>query len=510
MSDKEELSKIDLRRRQRDKRVEALKTKDGGKKRIQTSSRLGRVLFPVVSVALVLAFALWLGFTTGFVQSMLKPVQIGSDAVSMKEFTYHYREVLNTYQSFVAYGMAPADASGRLDLTALCSMPGYEDKTWKEYIIDQTIEQIKNIRVTGKVAAEKGYSFGEEDQKTLDAQIEAIKKNFPTEAEQNKVLQERYGQGVDLNYYLERMKQLIVNQRFSQDYPKTYAVSEDEIAAYYEENRESMDVVTYRQFVFSLKGDEADEAAKEAKQESNRELATAMLNAVSDGESFRTAAIEYAEPDQKASYVSEDLTLSEDVKSSYVANADVKAWLFDSARQPGDKTQLTSGESEYVLYFEGRRRLENHMPSVRHILIGDPNAAGSPDEAQLEKDKLLAEELAAKIKSEADMIAESEAMTAAGTTREATLIENIGWKTMDSAFHAWIFDAQRRPGDVGVVKTAYGYHVVYFVGLSEESEWVHNSKSALQAKKFSEDMKAWLEEERFAVTRSAFALRYVE
>lgn len=512
MSEKRELSKIEKRRLERDKRLNALKTKDGGKKQIQTTSRLGRIMFPVISVLIVVALLLWLAFATGFAQGMLNPMVVGSEKISMKEFTYYYKSTLNTYQNFVSYGLAPADALGRLDLNALCTMPGYEGKIWKDYVLDQTAEQVKETKVISTIASEKGFTFNEEDQVIFDEQMARLKETYPTDSELNKVLIDNYGAGIDLAYFQEKMKTQIVNERFFKEYPKSYNISADEIRGYYEENKNTMDLVTYRQFVFELPKSETEltEEEKKAAQENNKIKAEEMLEKISDAESFKEQALACAAEDQKSNYESGDVTLHEEVTANYTSSViEVQTWLFDSERKIGDKAHLSNGTNEYILLFEGRKLLDNNMPNVYHILIGDAAAQKNPDEAQLEKDKVVAEELAAKIKTRADIETEGAAMRAAGTTREATLIENIGWKTMDPAFDKWIFDSSRQEGDVGVVKTVYGYHVVYYIGQSDQQEWEFKSISALRDKKLSEDKAAWLEEERFNIDKSNFALRYV-
>ena len=40
---------------------------------------------------------------------------------------------------------------------------------------------------------------------------------------------------------------------------------------------------------------------------------------------------------------------------------------------------------------------------------------------------------------------------------------------MVEAFNDWIFAQSRKPGDVDVVETDYGYHVMYFVGDGYEA-----------------------------------------
>ena len=42
---------------------------------------------------------------------------------------------------------------------------------------------------------------------------------------------------------------------------------------------------------------------------------------------------------------------------------------------------------------------------------------------------------------------------------------------MVPTFNDWCFDVSRQPGDTDIVKTDYGYHIMYFVEASEETYW---------------------------------------
>ena len=52
---------------------------------------------------------------------------------------------------------------------------------------------------------------------------------------------------------------------------------------------------------------------------------------------------------------------------------------------------------------------------------------------------------------------------------------------MVKEFNDWCFDAAREPGDTGLVKTQYGYHVMYFVGKQEA--WISKTRSAYISEK---------------------------
>ena len=54
-----------------------------------------------------------------------------------------------------------------------------------------------------------------------------------------------------------------------------------------------------------------------------------------------------------------------------------------------------------------------------------------------------------------------------GSAYVGGLYEDVSQGYMVEAFDAWCFDENRQPGDHDLVKTQYGYHIMYFVGSQE-------------------------------------------
>ena len=50
----------------------------------------------------------------------------------------------------------------------------------------------------------------------------------------------------------------------------------------------------------------------------------------------------------------------------------------------------------------------------------------------------------------------------------------------------WCFDSARQAGDVGIVQTDYGYHVMYFVSTSENPYWYDQALNSLKNTAYSE------------------------
>ena len=72
-------------------------------------------------------------------------------------------------------------------------------------------------------------------------------------------------------------------------------------------------------------------------------------------------------------------------------------------------------------------------------------------------------------------------------------------------FNNWIFDAARQVGDTDVIETEYGYHVMYYVGASEQTYRDSMIESTLR----NADLNAWLDELVAEMTVKAVDYKYV-
>ena len=65
----------------------------------------------------------------------------------------------------------------------------------------------------------------------------------------------------------------------------------------------------------------------------------------------------------------------------------------------------------------------------------------------------------------------------AGSNTNGGLYSGVTQGQMVEAFDAWCFDGSRQPGDYGIVKTNFGYHIMYFV--NSQTLWQSQAKSDL-------------------------------
>lgn len=61
------------------------------------------------------------------------------------------------------------------------------------------------------------------------------------------------------------------------------------------------------------------------------------------------------------------------------------------------------------------------------------------------------------------------------------LYENVYPGQMLTEFNDWCFDSSRKTGDSGIVRTQYGYHIMYFAGVQESRTWFDTAKEDLAA-----------------------------
>ena len=78
---------------------------------------------------------------------------------------------------------------------------------------------------------------------------------------------------------------------------------------------------------------------------------------------------------------------------------------------------------------------------------------------------------------------------------------------MVEPFEDWCFDESRAAGDYGLVKTKYGYHIMYYV--SSTPIWETYAKSGWVNEKTNDFIKKLAEDHPMEVDYSAIQLGYV-
>ena len=150
------------------------------------------------------------------------------------------------------------------------------------------------------------------------------------------------------------------------------------------------------------------------------------------------------------------------------------------ARQEVISAELTEDEimayyNEHKETYETQGKIQVNNINVRHILSQpegeeadwtDESWAAAEASAQAIYDQWLTNPTEEYFSALA-----IEHTTDPGSQENGGLYENVAPGDMVTEFNDWCFDAARQVGDHGIVKTTYGYHIMYFSGVTETRAW---------------------------------------
>ena len=170
--------------------------------------------------------------------------------------------------------------------------------------------------------------------------------------------------------------------------------------------------------------------------------------------------------------------------------------LIDEARKHL-KTTIDTTMAIQVAYFLDRYLPETRTVTARHILLSVPTTTEESTEEDIAEAE--AADAAAKAKIE-EILAEFQSgeqteeafgelalkySQDSGSVTDRGLIEEFSEGQMVTEFNDWCFDKSRKEGDVEIVKTNYGYHLIYFVSEGAPF-WQVNARNVLLNEQYNE------------------------
>ena len=187
-----------------------------------------------------------------------------------------------------------------------------------------------------------------------------------------------------------------------------------------------------------------------------------------------------------------------------VTDADVEAY-FDAHAE------------EYLA--NGLEKTDECYVDVRHILISPEggttdesgNTVYSDDEwaaAETKANEVLNEWLRKNPDEDGFAVLAEAYSQDPGSASTGGLYEDVYVGQMVAPFEEWCFDASRQPGDYGIVKTDYGYHIMYFVG--SDLVWYLTAESDLMVEKGNEFLQSILEKHPAEIDYTAIQIGEVD
>ena len=465
------------------------------------------VIFVVVAAALVV-------WNSQIIQRSSNAVTVGDETFSAAEVEYYYYAALNsvtgsTYASYMSLDTSlPLTQQVMTDNDYLFLGIEQEEgveQTWHEFFIERAKTSLIQLASLLQGAKEEDFGFTDEMQADIDDTM-AMLDSYATQYGMTTLsyIKAVFGDTMTMKVMDKLIRENTLAAFYEQSKIDALTYTDDEIEAYYAENKDSFDVASGEYIYFkgtassTVDADgntvSATEEEQNAAKEAAKEAAEDALERYNAGETDVEAL---ASLYSIASYYSEDqVTMYGDV---------ISTWLFDAERKEGDAAVLESGSNYYLVRFNSRGRLEYNTVDARHILVQlDTSGLDSSaedyqtkldalkTEAEAEAERILAEWKAGAATAESFGELANTESDDGGSNTTGGLYTQIYKGQMVSAFEDWCFDESRKEGDTGIVfveSTNYsGYHIMYFQGINEPY-WKLVVRSAMS----DADYSAWAE-----------------
>ena len=198
----------------------------------------------------------------------------------------------------------------------------------------------------------------------------------------------------------------------------------------------------------------------------------------------------------------------EDEKKALEKSLDELAKDLETAEAKLANVEKTS-EYSYSVYFvtEAAHRDEYKTRDVSHILfkVDDTKATDAGVSYKtFEEAEAAAKILLEQIKAESSLTKEKFEEFGKVTHDSNVSYEDVAKGDMVEEFEDWLFAAET-VGEVGLVKTTYGWHIMYYGGEAEKDLW----RTSAQANAAYEDLDTWFNELPYEITVNEEIIRNV-
>ncbi|MGN1000297.1 MAG: peptidylprolyl isomerase [Faecousia sp.] len=397
--------------------------------------------------------------------------------------------------------------------------------TWEQYFLEQALSSWQRYMVLCDHAAEAGFEMDEESREYLTNLRSAMEEAMAeTDYETlDEMLQAEYGSGcsfADYEAYLQDY--YTANLYFSERYDRQ-EITEEELETYFTENEDTLKnsygitkdsgkMVDYLYILVAPEGGTKDD----------------------DGNTTYSEA-EWEAAKEKAQDIYDRWLSGEKTKDSFAALAD----------------ELSADQAISADMAQYKTRYSQATVDIRHILImpeggtEDENGNITYSEEEWEAARVKAQQLlddwiaSGATEERFAELANEHSADKNGEVTDGGIYTNVKKNAMVTEFDAWIFADGREYGDNGIVKTQYGYHLMFFVHadravddwVHEESRqagdhtlvetdagyeilyfaeaeegWIRYAENGVRGEKSSAELKAWVAESTMTVRYKAIAL----
>lgn len=439
-----------------------------------------------------------------------------------------------------------------------------KNTTWADYFVDQAIADITTIYAIYDEGVKNNHEMTDSEKTSLENAVtnKAYEATYYGYSSTESYLRSSYGFGANEETYRKYCTAKHYASSYFNKYRDALEFTDEQIKEYQNgdkyNNFSSFSFAYYAVNVSSyLVGGVKDESGKVTY--TDEQKAAALAAARKDAETLQNSGAtskELLDNAIKALEINKDnssvaATLSEKVFYEDITYVDIRDWVADAERKVNDIGILTAtddsssttddehdhedGETNdentedkteeeikdeditgfVVVLFLGRDDNLTQLVNVRHILFEYTGAYYEDGELKFaESKKKEAKENAEKILQQwkdGEATAESFGTLANENSDDSDgtdggLYERVYPGQMVDAFDAWCFDAERKPGDTGIVETEYGCHVIYYQEQLAETYRDYLVKETMR----DEDSEKWVDALKEKVTTEKVNLSGIE
>ncbi|MBS7359934.1 MAG: peptidylprolyl isomerase, partial [Oscillospiraceae bacterium] len=460
-------------------------------------------------------------------QKTLAVAKYDGEKITMAEYNYYYISLYNQMYSLSSqydqyYGSGSGASYTGFDYSANPADQEYtlEEiegvKTWADYFkVTATEKAFLQKELYDAAMNEKGFKLTEDEKAEIKKEIEDQMTQIEEAAAKNEYSVNNYipliyGEGLTEKSYTELLNRDYVVEKYLEWYQDNMikTLSDEEVNSYFKENSGDFLSASARVFAISYSDENVEDGDPVYTKEQAKKLANEFAGKVTDEASFIKVAKEYALPSVKDSYADDSATLASGLKKSNLeeTSKEMADWLFNSKTAVGDIKVFDIEDSKlyYIIYVTETASLDEQTAGadVRHILVQVETTKENDkgEEVALSEKEIATNWAKAKTEAEAilkewksgDATEESFAALATEKTDDTGSAETGGlYEDINSEssyvpeFLDWAL-APHKAGDTEIIKTSYGYHIMYFVGADEMPKWESDVRKAITSEKYTE------------------------
>ena len=426
---------------------------------------------------------------------------VDGQKISIGMYDYYYASIVSYYEQYASYGYYSLDTTKDYSKQYTTDDDGNKI-SWQKFFETEALKEVEQITTYYSKALEEGVTLTSAQKKTIDKQISTLKDS----ASQNDVSLDQYIKANFGTYCSEDTIRLMLEQYYlSANYKGKFKcetkVTDNDVDKYYNDHKND-----YKKIEFYYIASPYDATDDNSKNESIK-TAEKIMAKMKDKKSVIALVPEvyssYIDSQVKSS-MEQDSTLTEkkareEAGKSYESNVvttvsgsdspfddEMNTWLFSDDTKVGSKKYYIDESAGYIYIVLKTSKAsveEDETYTVRHILVA-PESGSNSSSSTSEKTEYTDEQWAAA-KKKADSIlakfnktdkseyefaklAEQYSTDSASTSSGSNdsfggLYESVTLGQMVPDFEKWSIDDSRKYGDTGIVKSDYGYHIMFFI-----------------------------------------------